>query len=50
MKKIILLLALAASLHACIPPLKPMPPIGCSYDNAVLMRGAMTCTWVYMGC
>jgi len=52
MKKVILaLIVIATVATACIPPIKPIPPIGCDFENAVLMRTTSgSCYWVYMGC
>ncbi len=49
--KFILVLTLAASLQACMPPMKPMPPIGCKRSDAVLVwMSDNTCKWYYMNC
>lgn len=52
MKKIVLLLIVSVSMAlACIPPIKPLPPIGCQYSDAVLIRvDNYTCYWQYQGC
>ena len=51
MSKLLLALTLVSTLAiACIPPIKPIPPIGCTYADAVLVRGNGDCYWVYMGC
>jgi len=51
MKKTILALTMAATLSACITPLKPIPPLGCTYADAVLVwMSDNTCQWYYIGC
>ena len=51
MKKILLtLVLLTATVDACIEPIKPIPPIGCSYNNALLVHQGNQCYWVYVGC
>jgi len=52
MKKILLALLIGASAaSACITPIQPIPPIGCSSSNAVLMTASDgTCHWVFIGC
>ena len=36
---------------ACLAPLKPLPPLGCSSDNAVLITNQDGhCYWVFVGC
>ena len=50
MKKIILIALITVSAFACMPPMKPMPPMGCNYNNAMLMNDGNRCYWVYVNC
>ena len=51
MKKIILIIALALSVSACVPPVLPVPPVGCSSSDAVLITNSDgSCYWVFMDC
>jgi len=52
MKKLILIMAITASVaSACVAPIMPIPPIGCSSSDAVLVRTAGGgCYWVFIGC
>lgn len=51
MKKILLgLIVGVAILNACLAPIKPIPPIGCSYQNAMLVNNGGQCYWVYVNC
>ena len=51
MKALLLVLIVATSLSACIAPIKPIPPIGCKYSDAVLVwMSDNSCKWYYMNC
>ena len=51
MKKLILIVVIALSAEACVAPIKPIPPIGCSYSDAILVHVSYTqCKWVYVNC
>ena len=53
MKKLLLAITLLGGLaSACIPPIKPLPPLGCTYQDAVLVHSpnGNICYWVYMNC
>ena len=50
MKKIILILLIGLAAYACLPPMKPMPPMGCTYSDAMLIRNGNSCYWVYVNC
>lgn len=49
-KFLVAMAIIATAAYACIPPLKPLPPLGCTYDNAVLVHQGSSCYWVYMNC
>ena len=51
MKTIITLALLATLSYACITPIQPIPPIGCSAGDATLITNSDgTCYWVFIGC
>lgn len=55
MKKVListlLLASLAITANACITPVKPVAPAGCTASDAVLITSADgTCIWVFLGC
>jgi len=52
MKKYLIAFIVSATLaSACITPIKPIAPIGCSSSDAVLITNSDgTCYWVFMGC
>ena len=52
MRKIIFSLMLVSTIvSACLPPLKPLPPLGCSSDDAVLVTETNgQCYWVFISC
>ncbi len=50
MTKLLILLITTVALQACIPPIMPIPPIGCTQDNAVLINDGSHCYWVFTGC
>ena len=51
MRKIIFTLAMIVTMaSACIAPIKPIPPIGCSSSDAVLVNDGGSCYWIFIGC
>jgi len=53
MKKIILIIAIVVTVamaSMCIPPIKPIPPAGCTYSDAVLIQQGTQCYWIYNNC
>jgi len=50
MKYLLAILLATTITYACLPPLQPLPPLGCDYDNAVLVHHGEQCYWVYMDC
>lgn len=55
MRKLILSLLVVGTLisvaNACLPPMQPLPPIGCTSANATLAVAADgECYWVFIGC
>ena len=46
----ILAMVVPNALFSCVAPVKPVPPIGCSYQDAVLVHDGQWCEWVYMSC
>ena len=49
--KILIVALLATSVFACVPPLKPFPPLGCTYADAKLVwMSDNSCKWYYIGC
>jgi len=46
-----MILAFGYVASACVPPVKPVPPVGCSSDDAVLVSMSDgSCKWYFMGC
>jgi hypothetical protein len=53
MKKIILLIVTIVTVaiaSMCIAPIKPIPPAGCTYADAVLIKQGTNCYWIYNNC
>ena len=51
MKALILVVALALTASACIPPVQPLAPLGCTSGHAILVTQADgTCYWTWVGC
>ena len=52
MKNIIFSILLTiTTANACIEPVVPVPPVGCSYSDAVLITDQDGyCYWVFVGC
>lgn len=50
MKAVLLIVSITISLMACITPIKPIPPIGCMYEDALLINNGNSCYWVYVNC